>query len=65
MLYEEPAAAEAQRDVLAELTELLLAGGYFRARLTDLTAFDKVVGGLAWSITASNVDVDVDLFYDE
>jgi hypothetical protein len=65
MLYDEPASAEAQRDVLAELTELLLAGGYFRSRLTDLTAFDKVVGGLAWSITASNVDVDVDLFYDE
>ena len=66
MLYEEQAASgEAQRDVLAELTELLLAGGYFRARLTDLTPFDKVVGGLTWSITASNVDVDVDLFYDE
>ena len=30
-----------------------------------LPPFDKIVGGLAWSITASNVDVDVDLFYDD
>ena len=25
----------------------------------------QVIGGLAWSITASNVDVEVDLLYDE
>lgn len=53
------------RDWLGEITELLLTGGYFRARIPSLDPFDKIIGGLAWSITASNVDVDVDLFYDD
>ena len=53
------------RDWLGEITELLLTGGYFRARIPSLPPFDKIIGGLAWSITASNVDVDLDLFYDE
>ena len=56
---------EKQRDWPGEIAELLLNGGYFRARIPSLPPFDKIVGGLAWSITASNVDVDVDLFYDD
>lgn len=35
------------------IQQLLVAGGYFRARIPTLKAFDKVVGGLAWSINAS------------
>ena len=50
---------------LKECCDLLLAGGYFRARIPTLSAFDKVVGGLAWSITASGVDVDVDVIFSE
>ena len=50
---------------LKECTDLLLAGGYFRARIPTLSPFDKVVGGLAWSITASGVDVDVDVIFSE
>jgi|AntAceMinimDraft_12_1070368.scaffolds.fasta_scaffold58388_1 hypothetical protein len=57
--------AERTRDWLREITELLLTGGYFRARIPSLPAFDKIIGGLAWSITASYVDVDLDLFYDD
>eukprot|EP01133_Synstelium_polycarpum_P018015 gene18015-21500_t len=48
-----------------EIIELLVTGGYFRARIQGLSPFDKVVGGMAWSITASNVDVDGDLFFQE
>ncbi|KAN0032411.1 hypothetical protein ACTFIV_006305 [Dictyostelium citrinum] len=48
-----------------EIIELLVTGGYFRARISGLSPFDKVVGGMAWSITASNVDVDADLFFQE
>ena len=60
------AEPEKQRDWPGEIAELLLNGGYFRARIPGPSlAFDKIVGGLAWSITASNVDVDVDLFYDD
>ena len=46
-----------------EVSELLLAGGYFRARLTALTPFDKIIGGLAWAVTTCSVDVDYDIFY--
>ena len=50
---------------LKECCDLLLAGGYFRCRLPRLSAFDKVVGGMAWSITASGVDVAVDVIFTE
>ena len=51
-------AADAQARY-AEIVQLLLAAGYFRARIATLSAFDKVVGGMAWCMTASSVDVDV------
>ena len=45
-----------------EICELLLTGGYFRARVSGIKPFDKVLGGLAWAISSSNMDVDLDLF---
>lgn len=105
---------EEQLQKFTEIVEMLLAGGYFRARISGLSPFDKVrkrnkekamkrkghyppsipasphpashaslarspflpiltaflsplqvIGGMAWSITASNVDVDVDVFFQE
>jgi hypothetical protein len=50
---------------LKELSDILLAGGYFRARIPTLSPFDKIVGGLVWSVTASGVSVDVDLIFQE
>lgn len=50
---------------LKECSDVLLAGGYFRARIPTLSPFDKVIGGMVWSITASNVDLDVDLLFEE
>jgi hypothetical protein len=44
---------------------LLLAAGYFRARIKGLTPFDKIVGGMTWCIQTCNVDVDVDLLFQE
>ena len=41
MRAEEDDAPEAARDWLAELQELLLTGGYFRARIAALAPFDK------------------------
>lgn len=43
-----------QQRVFGEIVELLLSAGYFRARISGLSPFDKVVGGLAWAITASS-----------
>nr|XP_046260122.1 coiled-coil domain-containing protein 93 isoform X4 [Scatophagus argus] len=56
---------EEQNVKLAEILELLLAAGYFRARIKGLSPFDKVVGGMTWCITTCNFDVDVDLLFQE
>ncbi|XP_059356362.1 coiled-coil domain-containing protein 93 isoform X2 [Carassius carassius] len=56
---------EEQSVKLAEILELLLAAGYFRARIKGLSPFDKVVGGLTWCITTCNFDIDVDLLFQE
>ncbi|KAK3267837.1 hypothetical protein CYMTET_23629, partial [Cymbomonas tetramitiformis] len=53
------------RDWLSEISEMFLNGGYFRARIPSLSPFDKIIGGLAWSIRSSNVGVDFDLFFDD
>ncbi|XP_016142169.1 coiled-coil domain-containing protein 93 isoform X2 [Sinocyclocheilus grahami] len=56
---------EEQSVKLAEILELLLAAGYFRARIKGLSPFDKVVGGMTWCITTCNFDIDVDLLFQE
>ncbi|XP_037542680.1 coiled-coil domain-containing protein 93 isoform X2 [Nematolebias whitei] len=56
---------EEQNVKLAEILELLLAAGYFRARIKGLSPFDKVVGGMTWCITTCNFDIDVDLLFQE
>lgn len=45
---------------LGEIYEILLVAGYFRIRISSLKAFDKVVGGIAWCITSSNFEIDVE-----
>ena len=54
----EASEADAQQRY-EEICELLVAAGYFRARLGALSPFDKVVGGMAWCMTATSVDVDI------
>ncbi|KAH3719408.1 coiled-coil domain-containing protein 93-like [Dreissena polymorpha] len=56
---------EEQNVKLLQTIELLLAAGYFRARIKGLSPFDKVVGGMTWCITTCNVDIDVDLLFQE
>ena len=47
------------------LLDTLISAGYYRARITGLDEFDKVVGGLCWCITSSGEDVDVDILFQE
>ncbi|KAJ7354756.1 Coiled-coil domain-containing protein 93 [Desmophyllum pertusum] len=54
---------EEQNVKMAETVELLLAAGYFRARIKGLSPFDKVVGGMTWCISVCDFDVDVDLLF--
>ncbi|XP_068120896.1 coiled-coil domain-containing protein 93, partial [Hyperolius riggenbachi] len=56
---------EEQNVKLLEILELLVAAGYFRARIKGLSPFDKVVGGMTWCITTCNFDIDVDLLFQE
>lgn len=50
---------------LGEIVELLVAAGYFRARIKGLSDFDKVIGGMCWAIDMCDVDVDIDLMFHE
>ncbi|KAJ8644674.1 hypothetical protein MRB53_006422 [Persea americana] len=55
---EEMSEPEAERDpLLKAILDLLLSAGYFRARESSVSAFDKVSGGLAWCIAAANSSV--------
>eukprot|EP01065_Artemidia_motanka_P053370 TRINITY_DN9884_c0_g1_i1.p1 TRINITY_DN9884_c0_g1~~TRINITY_DN9884_c0_g1_i1.p1 ORF type:complete len:608 (+),score=289.45 TRINITY_DN9884_c0_g1_i1:57-1880(+) len=45
---------------LDEVVGLLVDGGYHRARISALDAFDKVAGGLAWGIHCSRESINVD-----
>ncbi|KFO33437.1 Coiled-coil domain-containing protein 93 [Fukomys damarensis] len=56
---------EEQNVKLTEILELLVAAGYFRARIKGLSPFDKVVGGMTWCITTCTFDIDVDLLFQE
>ncbi|XP_054166308.1 coiled-coil domain-containing protein 93-like [Oppia nitens] len=56
---------EEQAVKMQEIINLLVAGGYFRARIKGLNNFDKVVGGMSWAIEMSNVDLDVDILFHE
>ncbi|KCV68205.1 hypothetical protein H696_05132 [Fonticula alba] len=52
---------EEQNAKFTEIIQLLLAAGYFRARINTLSEFDRVIGGLAWGLAVSASDVDVDV----
>lgn len=54
-----------QSEKLQEIIDILVAAGYFRARIHGLSSFDKVVGGMTWCIELCNVDIDVDLLFQE
>ncbi|XP_055378324.1 coiled-coil domain-containing protein 93 [Condylostylus longicornis] len=48
-----------------EIFDILVAAGYFRARIKGLSAFDKIVGGMTWCIESCDFDVNVDLLFHE
>ena len=50
---------------LKECNDILLIGGYFRCKLNNISSFDRVVGGMVWAVTASNVDTDIDIIFQE
>jgi hypothetical protein len=59
------ALRESNKEYYQRIIDMLVAGGYFRARIDGLDPFDKVVGGLVWGITASGVALEVQVFFEE
>lgn len=51
---------EAQQELIQKINDILIAGGYFRARLNTIEPFDKILGGMCWSIAGSNFDIDIE-----
>ena len=45
---------------LQQINDILLAAGYFRARLDNIEPFDKILGGCCWCITGLMYSVDMD-----
>ena len=43
-----------------KIVELLIEAGYFRARIQNLGPFDKILGGMAWTLTGCFYDIDID-----
>ncbi|XP_034935084.1 coiled-coil domain-containing protein 93 [Chelonus insularis] len=50
---------------LNKIVDLLVAAGYFRARIKGLSDFDKVVGGITWCIESCNYDVNINFLFHE
>ncbi|XP_075978632.1 coiled-coil domain-containing protein 93 [Anticarsia gemmatalis] len=48
-----------------EISDALVAAGYYRAQLQGLSAFDKIVGGLTWCIELCDIGVDISLLFEE
>jgi hypothetical protein len=53
-------AAAEETEEYYQITDMLLAAGYFRARVPSLKPFDKILGGMAWCLTAANEDVNIE-----
>lgn len=52
--------------IIAEMDfiiEALVEAGYFRARISTLSDFDKVIGGMAWAMQVFSQDIDINIFY--
>jgi hypothetical protein len=48
-----------KQERLSKICDLLVGAGYFRARL-NIDPFDKILGGMCWSINGSNYDIDIE-----
>ena len=48
-----------------EIIEFLHAAGYYRSKMTAISLFDRVIGGLCWSISNAGISVDVDILFQE
>jgi CCDC93, coiled-coil domain len=50
---------DANAELLQQICDMLIAAGYFRARLA-IDPFDKILGGMCWCITGSNNEIELE-----
>lgn len=43
--------------------DCLFRAGYYRARISTISDFDKIIGGMAWALQAFSYDINIDVFY--
>lgn len=45
------------------IIDTLIEAGYFRAQISSLSDFDKIIGGIAWAMQVFSYDLNIDIFY--
>lgn len=45
------------------ITDILVRAGYFRAKISTLSDFDKIIGAIAWAIQAFNYGIEINVYY--
>jgi len=45
------------------IIESFLDAGYYRARISSLSEFDKIIGGMAWALQVFSYDINIDVFF--
>lgn len=45
------------------IIDALVEAGYFRACISTLSDFDKIIGGMAWAMQLFIYDINIDIFY--
>lgn len=49
--------------MMDHIIECLVEAGYFRARISTLSDFDKIIGGMAWAMQVFSYDININVFY--
>lgn len=45
------------------IIEAFVQAGYYRARISTLSDFDKIIGGMAWAMQVFSYDLNINIFY--
>lgn len=46
-----------------KIIDALVNAGYYRARISTLSEFDKIIGGMAWAMQVFSHDINIDIFF--
>lgn len=64
-IFNQEEMAGEESDCFEEIVHLFYSAGYWKAMKSELKPFDVLTGGLSWVISAANVEIGIELEYDE